>query len=242
MPRKTNAKIKASSVSGKDAYAQAMAGIADRKQVGDRGHPVTAPGVERPTPEQIGAFELLPVRTERGQVAARAYRRQPYFETLAKQPGDDRLISPVGLAALRVYRSAWERCEASITRCALDVDGRGGGGYGSRMPASMVVDRRVQAYEAAMGAYIETMRQVALFDMTLTDVAIERFGGRVQDWIVVTDPVLKPDGQQLVVEGVGPQWRKTFHEKIVPKSGRHREMIRDEFRAGLALLIEATER
>lgn len=66
-------------------------------------------------------------------------------------------------------------------------------------------------------------------------------GWSAQDWIEVTEPILKPSGKQLVIYGKGPQWRTYHREKIAPRSGRHREMVRQEFVCGLNALTRRLE-
>lgn len=188
--------------------------------------------IASPPLEQAHRFTEKPhaVRTEKGQVVGRAYRRLPLFETIAKQPArkDDpngpRLILPHQLRALRFYRSAWEGVQASETRCALDVDSVRGG-LPTGMPSVLMSDYRVKACDKAMGAIGDTMRAVALQDMSFSDVAIARFGSRERQRIVI---------------GSGRRKPKVVNE-IVPRSGRHREIIRDEFLSALKILSDEVE-
>jgi hypothetical protein len=159
----------------------------------------------------------------------KAYRRQPIFETLWKQTGSG--ISVEGLFALRYYRARYEETEQSLTRCALDVQGRGGGseaplprGIDAFMFVGEGAERTLDRLEQAMGAVADTVRAVALEDQSYSDVAIARWGSRKQSWIQ------QPNKRQ---------GKAVNAEKIVPKSGRHREIIRQEFLLGLRRLVEA---
>lgn len=217
-----------------DALVKAMSG---RKKASRAPRMMTPrPKVEpiaEPVAEQAHRFTEKPhaVRTEKGQVVGRAYRRLPLFETIAKQPAEKdkpegpRLILPHQLRALRFYRAAWEGAQSSETRCALDVDSVRGG-VPSGMPSVLMSDYRVKACDRAMGAIGDTMRAVALQDMTFSDVAMARFGSRER---------------QRVNLGTGRRKPKIVNE-IVPRSGRHREIIRDEFLSALKILSAEVER
>jgi hypothetical protein len=162
----------------------------------------------------------------------KAYRRHPLFETMWKQNGSG--ISVTGLFALRYYRARHEETEQSLTRCALDVQGRGGGadaplprGVDAFMLVGEGVQRTVERLEQAMGAVADTVRAIAIDDRSYSDVAIGRWGSRKQSWI--TQP---NDGRA----------GKAAHvEKVVPKSGRHREIVRQEFLLGLGRLVQAVQ-
>lgn len=181
-----------------------------------------------PTPEQQqkATFERGSSKTAHGQVNSVAYRRQPLFETLFK--GRNSGISLDALTAMRVYRERHEATATSLTKCALDIQGRGGG-LPSCLPPGLEADYLVRHIETALGPLADTMRRVVLEDQSFSDVAIARFGSRVQNWI--------ESEKQRVRTKKGA--RMVFVEKIVPKSGRHREIIRDEFMAGLDRLVAA---
>lgn len=180
-----------------------------------------------PTPEQMkgGRFERESSKTAHGQVNAVAYRRQPLFETLAKGKS---AIDLEGLAALRFYRNRYEETAQSLTRCALDIEARGGG-LPLCLPPGLYSDDAVRRCDAAMGAVADTVRAVALEDTSFSDVAIARFGSRKQSWIETE----KHRGRTK------KGGKMAFVEKIVPISGRHREIIRDEFLLGLKRLTAA---
>jgi hypothetical protein len=181
----------------------------------------------KPTPEQMrrAQYEPQSAKTHKGQVTSSAYRRRPLFETLAKGKSG---IDADGLRALRFYRDRYEGTAKSLTRCALDIEGRGGGDP-HRLPPGLDADYIVKRCDAEMGAVADTMRAVALEDQSFSEVAIARFGSRTQSWI-----------EQEKVRGRTKKGGKLrFVEKIVPKSGRHREIIRDEFLLGLERLKEA---
>lgn len=186
-----------------------------------------------PTPEQRRKADYVreSSKTAHGQVTSRAYRRKPLFETLAKTSKD---ITPAGLRALRVYRERFEDTQASETRSVLDMEERGGGVPGSRIPRIIDADFTVKLFESAIGgAILSTVRAVALEDMSYSAVAIQRYGSRKQSWIV------QERSRQRDKDG---KPRMRFVEKIVPRSNTHREIIRDEFVLGvrrLASMVEA---
>lgn len=200
--------------------------------------------MEAPTPEQAARveYERRKTHNEMGQTIGFSYHRQPLFETMAARG----TVAPNELAALRYYRTAFDRCERSPTKSCLNV-GVGGGGttayheIASATPSVLDARRRLATCESVLGSARSTMRSVVLHDLTFSEIAIERWGGRRQDWIEVTEPILKQNGKQLVIEGKGPQWRTYHREKIAPRSGRHREMVRQEFLAGLNALTRRLE-
>lgn len=176
---------------------------------------------------------------EMGARVGSGYRREPLFETIARTKGN--AITQDELTALRFYRSAFDRCERSPTKSCLNV----GPGGGLHDPAASIVNttpaiaeakRKVQLCEAALGNALHTMRAVALHDLTFSEIAIHRYGGRRQNWIEVNEPVLR-DGKPVKVNGK-PLTRAVHHEKVAPRSGRHRDLIRREFIAGLRLLAK----
>ncbi|MBB4857183.1 hypothetical protein HNO88_000490 [Novosphingobium chloroacetimidivorans] len=197
--------------------------------------------VEGPTPEQSDRvnYQKTTHTDEMGAKVGFGYRREPWFETLNRASAN--AITRDELLALRFYRAAFDRCERSPTKSCLNV----GVGGGLRDPGSSIVSstpaivearRKVRLCESVLGSWLVTVRAVALQDRSFSDIAIERFGGRKQDWIIVDEPVLK-DGRPVKVGGkvlTAPVTR----EKIVPRSGRHRETIRQEFYAGLRLLTK----
>lgn len=206
--------------------------------------------IERPTPEQERRveFERRSVRSEMGQTIGVAYRRRPLFETMADKGGT---IAPNELEALRYYRTSFDRAERSATKSCLNfgVGGRSAFSDIANVSASMIdAKRRIAICESVLGPYLPTMRAVVLEDRPFTDIAIERFGGRPQSWIIIDEPVLKDgkpviikeilmeDGKASIVRELGPLTRPVHREKIVPRSGRHRAIVADEFRAGLKLL------
>jgi hypothetical protein len=182
----------------------------------------------RPTPEQMrrGSFRQTPVKTDQGQVTSSAFRRQPLFETLAKGNSG---IDAEGLRALRFYREAHEATARSLTRCALDAEGRGGGGVPLGLPPSMLADYRLKTCEDAIADLLPTMRAVVLEDQSFSAIAIERFGGRKQNWLV------QEESRGRIKKG----GKMKFIDKIVPRSGRHRELIKEEFARGVKRLTKA---
>ncbi|WP_342249369.1 hypothetical protein [Sphingomonas sp. OTU376] len=190
-----------------------------------------------PTPEQRrhGNYQLGDVidKAENGVAikVGKAYRREPLFETLAKDSRSG--IGGDALRALRYYRARFEETDKSLTRCALDVQGRGGGasaplprGVDSQMVVGISANRTLERLDQALGSVVDTMRGVAIEDRSYSELAIARWGSRKQSWI--QQPAGKRNGAKAA-----------FVEKIVPKSGRHREIIRQEFLLGLKRLVEA---
>lgn len=154
---------------------------------------------------------------ERGITVGRAYRRQPWFETLGAR-GD---LDADQLRALRFYRSCAEACARSETKSCLDVRPRGSSDDGRGTPTAIVIARRnLEACERPLGILVHTVRAVALHDMRYADLAMQRFGSRDLDMIVNGHSSTKP----------------------APKSGRHTAQIKQEFVSGMALLIDATSR
>lgn len=190
-----------------------------------------------PTPEQErhGDYVRGSAKTAHGQVNSVAYRRRPKFETLAKAKGSD--IDRAGLEAMRFYRDSHEEAARSLTRCALDVQAAGGGMPSclppglSNVPLEWLAAGATvpQELERAIGNVVSTMRAVVLEDMSFSDVAIARFGSRRQSW-------LETEKQRGRTKRGG---KMVFVEKIVPKSGRHREIVRQEFTLGLRRLTKA---
>lgn len=169
-----------------------------------------------PTPEQMG--KAVYVRHN-----SLSYRRQPLFETLAKTHG---WISDDALRAMRMYREWHEASNKSLTRCSLDVEGRGGG-MPSGLPPIIGASFSLKLCQAAIGSIVDVFDKIVLEDRSFSDVAIERYGSRRQSW-------LKQPSAKGAKQGKGAK----FVEKIIPKSGRHRETIANEFQAGLKRLVE----
>lgn len=178
-----------------------------------------------PPTEQIANFALDSVRTEKGQVLGQAYRRQPHFETLhrmdlaaAQRERRPAIFDDDAMRAMRFYRAAFEGCERSETKCALNILPAGS----SRdLPPSIAVAKMNMARcEADMGPLVEIMRLIVLRDMTYQQVAMARFGSRDADWY---DDKLG-----------------RFATRPAPKSTRHTAVVKQEFLSGLALLLRAT--
>ena len=197
--------------------------------------------MEQPTSEQASRVEYIrqQIHDEMGKRVGFAYRRQPLFETMAI--GKANAITVDELAALRFYRTAFDRCDQSATKSCLNV-GAGGRAHSGRdpisaTPAILEAKRKVRLCEEAMGGMVlTTMRAVVLDDRSFSEIAIERFGGRNQDWIIVDELVLR-NGKPVMENG--KRVTKTVHrERIAPRSGRHRQVVSDEFRVGLRALTD----
>ncbi|CAH0355327.1 hypothetical protein [Sphingobium sp. CECT 9361] len=172
-----------------------------------------------PTPEQqLRANYAMQdiVDIEPGKVAVsigKAYRREPYFEELARREATG--ISDDTLRALRFYRNAWEAGQRSPVRSVLNRDDVGGGGDGPLL-AALFATGDVSFAEVGIGATVHTLRAVALDDKSYAQVAMDRWGSREQRWIL--------NGAHKV--------------KIVPRSGKHAGVIRDEFLQAVACMTE----
>ena len=215
----------------KDALAPALAAARKRDVIDAR-----QPAEPRlgPTPEQRAKADYARKggKVEKGQVGEAAYTRQHLFEKLAKTHG----ISEEGLAALRFYRKAHEEQDASPTRCALNDEGRGGGvplclpfSISGMMLEDLAGGTLVDALERGLGHTLTTMRAVALEDQSFSTIAIARFGSRVVPWIE------QEKARRTDRNGV----KRRYVDKIVPISGRHRQIIADEFQVGVERLIAA---
>ncbi|WP_159981900.1 MULTISPECIES: hypothetical protein [unclassified Novosphingobium] len=171
---------------------------------------------ERPTPEQEARvkFELGRVVTESGLPYGFAYRRTPLIETM----GASGALSPDELNALRFYRTAFDRSERSPVRSCLNISsgGRGVNAASSVInatPGMIDAKRKLKLCEMSLGHTRDTLRAVVLDDKSFRQIAMDRYGSRV-----TTD--------------------KLGREKVAPRSGRHREIIRQEFIAGMRILTD----
>lgn len=208
--------MKGASIS--EAMRAALAQAARTRGPGKTAKPVVVkPTRQEPTAEQRqhARYQLEPV-TERGQVVAHAFRKSPWFETLAER-GD---ISPAALKALRFYRNAYEGSFYSEMRCALDRSGIGGRGSSyaliSEPPEVSIAKSNLIGCERGISSpMLDTLRAVGLYDLRFAEVAMERFGHRLVDYI--------QNGKSV--------------QKRAPKSGRHREAVKGEMLAAIDMLI-----
>lgn len=179
-----------------------------------------------PTPEQCEHAvyveqDIVDVKAKGSVTIGKAYRKQPRFETIDG-------LGTEQLKALRFYRGAFDMSEMSETKCALDVRPRGAAGsHGaiSAIEARSFGATTLRGIERQLGAMVHALRDVALHDLTFSEAAMKRYGSREVDWIDIGNGKRKP---RTVV-------------KLAPKSGTHRQIIRDEFFRGLPLLIAAVE-
>ncbi len=219
-----------------ERLAEAARNVAARRGKGDRAvAQPTERDIAAPTDEQRGMFSDKPVavRTEKGQVVGRAYRRQPYFVTLAKLPADrtqpkgKRMITAEQFRAMRFYRASWEASQASEMRCALDVSVRGGGGDRETIPVGYWEGQRVADCERPFGGtLLWTMRAIILQDQSFAQVAMIKWGSR---------------DRQRVIVGTGKQKPRIVNE-VVPISKAHTEQVREDFMFGLGHLVNAVGR
>ncbi|UZW54950.1 hypothetical protein NUH86_15965 [Sphingobium sp. JS3065] len=198
----------------------AAAGKAEQKKK------AAAPGIEAPTEELQHRvnFSVRQVTTEAGQVLGLAYRRTPLIETMAAR----NMISAEELAVLRFYRTAFDRCERSPVKCALNISGVSSSSPAHALfhatPSMLDAKKRLRICENSFGKELETMRGVVLADKSFSDLAIERFGSRIVKPARHMDRAARQRGEH--------------QERILPKSGRHREIVRQEFLSGLRSLAE----
>lgn len=181
-----------------------------------------------PTPEQrlhatYVEQDIVDVLSKGRVTIGKAYRRKARFETIEGLGTDQ-------LKALRAYRAAFDASEKSEVKSSLDIRPRGAGGSHGALTA---IEARAYAVEtlkrieSSLGALVHTMRDIVLLDMTFSEAAMKRFGSREVDWIDVGKGKRKP---RSVV-------------KLAPKSGTHRQIVRDEFFRGLDLLaVEPLQR
>lgn len=167
-----------------------------------------------PTREQKkrGRFELQEIvdKGDRGSIKiGKAYRREPYFEELARREATG--IGGDELRALRYYRNAYEAAARSEVRSNLNRDMPGGSSEGPLL-AQLYATSDVVHLERGIGAVVHTLRAVAIEDKSYAEVAMDRWGSRQQHWIDVNK--------------AGAEMHRT---KIVPKSGKHPGLIREEF-------------
>lgn len=167
--------------------------------------------IEQPTPEMTArvTFDLITITDEMGKALGRGYRRRPLFETMRTKGA----ISPDEVDALRFYRTAHDRCEYSPMKSCLNVEHSGGGFSAAQAvfrstPAILAARRNLRLCEARLGHSLGTMRAVALEDLSFSELAIRRYGCREKDG------------------------------KVLPKSGRDRARVKDEFQAGLLMLTD----
>lgn len=201
-------------------------------------------GAEQPTPEMLARveFEYGPVKSEMGIQIGSAYRRRPLYLTMAKK--SDRFTFDQ-LSALGLYRTVFDRCERSPFASCLAAQQGGGRGVGPASfihasPAVVEAKRKLALLERGLGQTLHTMRDVVLHDKSFSAIAMERFGFRTRSWIRVDEPVLR-NGKPVVLDGK-PLLRAVHREDVVPRSGRDRERVADEFNRGLKLLTTAAAR
>lgn len=196
----------------------AKATPARKRDVIDVRQPVYAP-----TPEQqrhVRYVEGDVVDTAPGGrsiTIGKAYRREAKFERI-KGLGDEQL------KALRYYRATFDQSEASEVKSALDIRPRGNGGSSAQEVWSEKqagARMRLRSLENGIGAVVDALRQVALHDVSFSDLAIKRYGSRQV---------------QKIVTGKGRQ-KPRIVEEIVPRSGKHREVMRDEFMLAVGRLV-----
>lgn len=172
---------------------------------------ITREPIAQPTPELAArvSFDLITITDEMGKALGRGYRRRPLFETMRTKGA----ISPDEVDALRFYRTAHDRCEYSPMKSCLNVEHAGGGFSAAQIaftstPSVLAARRNLRLCESRLGHSLATMRAVALDDRSFSELAIQRYGCREKDG------------------------------KILPRSGRDRTKVKDEFQVGLLRLTD----
>ncbi len=184
--------------------------IIDVRQAAERARrarPIVVP----PTPEQMAHAEYVEMqiydRSADGgrHMIGKAFRRVARFEGIEGLTLDQ-------ILALRAYRKGFDEAEVSEVKSGLDI-GAGGGTAGaegvlSRLEKIAFGKDVVHRMEARVPAALwPTLRAVALHDKDFKALAMERFGSRA---------VSRMKGDRIV-------------STMVPRSGTHREIIRQEF-------------
>lgn len=185
--------------------------------------PVAEP-IAAPTPEQAerAVYTEQPILEHRPDgsrsIRGKHWRRLARFETIEG-------LGVPALLALRRYRAAFDASEVSLTKSALDIRPRGGGGAEAALTrleqvafASDSVRRMESAVESRL---LATLQAVALQDMTFTEAAIAVFGSRLVDRVDVT---------------ANPP---TSGNTLAPRSGRHRALVREMFLSAAGQLVNA---
>lgn len=208
-----------------DTLAAVAARTRDRAAAQRQAAPKKA-AVAEPTPEQrqhaVYAEQDIVDVTGKGRVTiGKAFRKQPRFESIEG-------LGTEQLKALRIYRAAFDASERSEVKSGLDIRPHGAGGSHGAIAALEVKafgSAALKRIETRLGSLVHTLRDVALMDLTFSEAAMKRYGSREVDWIDIGKGKRKP---RTVV-------------KLAPKSGTHRQIIRNEFFAGMRLLIAAVE-
>ncbi|AHE57418.1 hypothetical protein [Sphingomonas sanxanigenens] len=203
---------------------ETMAAMSRRAHV----QPVGRAKPMKPTAEQMrhGSFEEVDIVDKKAGGASitigHAYRRQPRFTSISG-------LGTGQIKALTFYRRVFDESEQSETKCALDI-GTGSGVGGShvaiaRMESLAFSNITLRTIEGEIGANLDTLRAVALHDQTFSEVAMARYGSR--------------DVQRITLgKGKAPP---SVVNTLQPRSGKHRTMVREQFMAALARLVEAVE-
>jgi hypothetical protein len=140
-----------------------------------------APQIAGPTPERLvhGGIELVDVVDKQSNgrtiVIGKANRFVPMIDTLKRQE----VISPAEHKALAHYRHHADLADKSPTKDSLNRQRFGGSGNG---PTHEILHaQRVRDLcEGAAGSLRDILRAVVIEDQSLSQWAIQRFGGKEQ--------------------------------------------------------------
>lgn len=191
---------------------------ARKRDVIDVRPPASAPTLEQQRHARYVEQDIVDTKPGGKSITiGKAFRREAKFERI-KGLGDDQL------KALRYYRATFDQSEASEVKSALDIRPHGSGMSAQEVwsEKQAAARMRLAALERGIGAVVHALREVALRDVTFSDLAIQRYGSREVQRIVTGKGRLKP---RIVNE-------------IVPKSGKHREAMRAEFFLAVNRLVE----
>lgn len=171
----------------------------------------TAIEIKEPTPELIEEFRLQPVRTVKGQVMGRAWRR------IAIEDRDGVELTDRQLKALDEFRFHAETLDCSPSKDSLDITrGQGEGGVPSeRRLRARGFMRQIEPIIETSGGNMTILYMAGLKGMSFSSIAMEFYGARLVDYI---------------------EKGKTI-SRFKPKSHKHVGMTRDKFLAAVDAIV-----
>lgn len=163
-------------------------------------------------------FDRDPV-TGRVSLKGKAWQRRPRFESIKE-------LKPEQLRALRFYRGEFDKSARSEIKSGLDIQSGGGAGGAeaaiARIEETAGASMLLGLIEAGIPrVQLPILRAVALDDNDFKAVAITIFGGR---------DVERIDSRRR---------RPTITTSLEPRSGRHRDAVREHFMCAALNLVAA---